>query len=63
MNSRVQYLEGIRGLAALWVVAVHWAPDLKSYQPYLDLGQDIGLNVPLFFVLSGRVLTASAQHF
>ncbi|KAI8900738.1 acyltransferase 3 [Globomyces pollinis-pini] len=60
--SKLIYLEGIRGLAALWVFFNHYGKHLFPvfYNTYLIFDRDVALSVAVFFVLSGRVLTMSA---
>lgn len=70
--GRLAFADGMRGIAALWVVLFHASEGghverLKALLPHafvnvvLDLGH---LGVPLFFVLSGFVmaLTVDASH-
>lgn len=54
--GKYAYLEAIRGIAALWVVFIHVLP--RFWQPALDvlLAGQYKLSVPIFFVLTGRVL-------
>jgi peptidoglycan/LPS O-acetylase OafA/YrhL len=50
-QSKLEYLEGIRGLAALWVFYIHFLPGVSK--PLLDLlllNQTRGLSVHLFFL-------------
>ena len=55
MNREIRSLTGIRGVAALWVVACHWSGDELS-----GVAKDIALHgyaaVDLFMILSGFVL-------
>ena len=59
--SIIDPLTGIRGLAATWVVLYHFLPDLEALlpasaiaSPFLGQGH---FAVPMFFVLSGFLLT------
>ncbi len=58
MNREIRSLTGLRGLAALWVVACHWSGDELS-----GIARDIALHgyaaVDLFMILSGFVLAMS----
>ena len=54
MSSRYETLDGLRGVGALWVLLLHFAPDLGLPAP----GHGY-LAVDLFFCLSGFVLTKS----
>jgi peptidoglycan/LPS O-acetylase OafA/YrhL len=65
MNSKPRekllYLEGLRGIAAYGVFLVHfldgyWEEGLE----WIKFWQDFNVFVALFFMLSGRILTASA---
>lgn len=60
--AKLQYLEGIRGLAALWVYLLHSSTYLfgEANNRWLLFYQHATLAVPLFFILSGRVLTLSS---
>nr|KAJ3421076.1 hypothetical protein HK105_004562 [Polyrhizophydium stewartii] len=59
-RSKMEHLDGMRGLAALWVFFIHYLPsawpelheELLGYQKW-------NASVPVFFILSGRVVTAS----
>ncbi|KAJ1330605.1 hypothetical protein BSLG_009057 [Batrachochytrium salamandrivorans] len=58
--AKLLHYDGLRGLAAIWVFFIHYFPG--NVQPLLDvlLGfQSWSASVPLFFILSGRVLTVS----
>ena len=64
--DRVNFLDGIRGLAALMVLLEHVVKDfLASVQPiqynsqFLSFITDGHFAVAIFFVLSGYVLTVS----
>jgi peptidoglycan/LPS O-acetylase OafA/YrhL len=50
-NGRVQYLDGIRGLAIAAVLSLHW---LSWYSPLFHGGS---VGVDAFFVLSGFIIT------
>lgn len=61
-KQRLEYLDGLRGLAILWVLLYHffsrWAeliPFGSTYQQWLifEMG-DLGVN--LFFLISGFVI-------
>lgn len=59
-KEKLLYLEGLRGLAAYGVFLVHfldgyWEDALR----WPMLGQHFNIYVALFFILSGRILTAS----
>lgn len=67
IQRKLDYLEGIRGIAAFLVVLRHFLPLLETdgagtkmelavrlFQPF-----HLNENVHIFFILSGRVLTAS----
>ncbi|MGI8500502.1 MAG: acyltransferase family protein [Hassallia sp.] len=61
---RLQYLDGLRGLAAVYVVLVHIEPSLGEQLPtWLQLFMKTlrygGVSVVIFIVLSGYVLMAS----
>jgi len=51
-TNRLDYLDGIRALAVLAVLAVHWVAE------YLPFGGGGYLGVDVFFVLSGYVITS-----
>lgn len=57
-KSRIQYLDGLRGIACLIVVADHYS---QAFQPgdANKLWTDGGLAVGIFFLMSGFVLTGS----
>jgi peptidoglycan/LPS O-acetylase OafA/YrhL len=58
--GKLLYLEGIRGLAALWVFFIHYFPVVSpGLLDFFMLWQPRGWSVHMFFVLSGRVLTAA----
>ncbi|KAJ2990002.1 hypothetical protein HDV02_004656 [Globomyces sp. JEL0801] len=61
MASKLLYLEGVRGIAAFIVLQLH---SLRLYNKPLKnffmLYQEWSFAVPIFFILSGRVLTLSA---
>jgi peptidoglycan/LPS O-acetylase OafA/YrhL len=50
-GDRVQHLDGIRGVAILAVLSVHW---LSWYSPFFHGG---AIGVDMFFVLSGFIIT------
>lgn len=52
MNSRIAYLDGLRTLAIVAVVGVHWA------RVYLGITPGGYIGVDVFFVLSGYIVTA-----
>jgi peptidoglycan/LPS O-acetylase OafA/YrhL len=53
--NRIDYLDGIRALAVLAVVAVHWLPQyLPDWLPILRGGY---IGVDLFLILSGYLIT------
>lgn len=65
VRRRLWALDGLRGLAALAVVAYHYLhrgpelyPELGTSYPWLDLGQ---YGVQLFFIISGFVIFDSAR--
>jgi peptidoglycan/LPS O-acetylase OafA/YrhL len=61
---RYRLLDIVRGLAALWVFAFHYPrwEELRADQPFLwNLMQQGHLGVPLFFVVSGYCMMASAR--
>src|SRR4249919_3000902 len=61
---RYRLLEPLRGLAALWVFAHHFAPSdaWKRAFPRLQVLAEIGdLGVPMFFVISGYCIAAAAR--
>lgn len=54
-------LEMARGLAALWVFFFHVGPMMHAASPLAGVAADCGnLGVPVFFVISGFVMYASA---
>lgn len=60
-NVAITSLTACRGLAASWIVLYHFQPDLNrllpqaaAMKPFLSQGH---LAVPLFFILSGFVLS------
>lgn len=66
LPSFIPALTGVRALAALWVLAFHFRPELVSSFPFLgrlaplfDAGH---LGVDLFFVLSGFIMTYTHLH-
>jgi peptidoglycan/LPS O-acetylase OafA/YrhL len=62
----LKYLEGLRGLAAFTVFNFHLLVLLGAEEWTwlldLQLGQPVNWQVPIFFILSGRVLTASEPN-
>lgn len=56
-SERLPVLDGLRALAAIGVILFH-APALRSYVPFFDRTY---LLVDVFFLLSGFVLTLSAE--
>ncbi len=65
MNSRLQYLDGLRGLAILMVLSFHAFSRWPDLVPYGDQYSDIiffkggWLGVQLFFLISGFVILMS----
>jgi peptidoglycan/LPS O-acetylase OafA/YrhL len=64
MTTRVRYLEGLRGIAALQVVLLHFvtafAPNAAEHAPApLPVLFDGHTAVYVFFLISGAVLTPS----
>jgi len=68
MNKEIKSLTGVRGIAASWVVLLHflYVPGLKTTNPFLE-----GLNtfllkgnmgVDMFFLLSAFVMCLAYQH-
>lgn len=58
----VLILEVARGLAALWVFLFHVRPLFETSSPVIyQLSAYGGLGVPMFFVISGYVITYSAE--
>ncbi|KAI8894712.1 acyltransferase 3 [Globomyces pollinis-pini] len=61
MTKKLLYLEGIRGLASFIVYQLHSLREYNlPFQRVWMFYQNWTICVPLFFVLSGRVLTSSA---
>ncbi|KAH6590319.1 hypothetical protein BASA50_001877 [Batrachochytrium salamandrivorans] len=59
-SAKLLHYDGLRGLAAIWVFFIHYLSGTSK--PLLDvlLGfQNWSASVPLFFILSGRVLSVS----
>lgn len=62
INGRVQFLDGLRGIAIINVVMFHayfWYQDVEPYQQYIffsNLFQYSFLGVQLFFAISGYVI-------
>ncbi|QJD72174.1 acyltransferase [Marinobacterium sp. LSUCC0821] len=64
VNNRFDYLDGLRGLAALVVVFGHfWPYESLRAIPLLNIFFDTKLAVAIFFVLSGVVLSHSASKY
>jgi len=65
-NKHIHSLTSIRGIAALWVVAYHFWNDVVILFPvfnFLTPLMKVGnYAVPLFFILSGFVLTYNYSH-
>ncbi|KAH6570915.1 hypothetical protein BASA60_005399 [Batrachochytrium salamandrivorans] len=60
LHSKLAHLDGLRGLAALWVWFIHFVPYISpSLLPFLLGYQKWNASVPIFFILSGRVITLS----
>jgi peptidoglycan/LPS O-acetylase OafA/YrhL len=60
---KLLHLEGIRGLCALLVFYIHFLPRFApTLLHIITLYQPRYIPVPIFFILSGRVLTASVQR-
>ncbi|KAJ2990003.1 hypothetical protein HDV02_004657, partial [Globomyces sp. JEL0801] len=60
MSTKLLYLEGLRGIAAFMVYQIHTLLDYNlTFRPVWMWYQEWTICVPLFFVLSGRVLTVS----
>jgi len=57
-SDRFQYLDGLRGIACLMVVADHYSRAFQPAQPIKPYC-DGGLSVGIFFLMSGFVLTDS----
>ncbi|QEL15559.1 acyltransferase family protein [Limnoglobus roseus] len=63
-SARYTLIEPLRGVAALWVFAYHYDFSLafQTAFPLLHAALKMGhLGVPMFFVISGYCITASAQ--
>jgi peptidoglycan/LPS O-acetylase OafA/YrhL len=61
VKNEIRPLTGIRGIAALWVVLLHYKidlaaliPQINHFSPLIDKG---GMGVDIFFVLSGFVIS------
>jgi peptidoglycan/LPS O-acetylase OafA/YrhL len=67
-GPRLEGLDALRGLAALWVMTYHFSlsqhmPALASGLPWLKQGFEAGTHgVAVFFVLSGIVMAATMHH-
>ncbi|MBA2368557.1 MAG: acyltransferase [Candidatus Protochlamydia sp.] len=67
-NKRFQFLDGLRGVAALWVVLMHMHTLIKERSAYsfpflLDFFLSHGeVGVSIFFVLSGFVISYSIRN-
>ncbi|KAI8894747.1 acyltransferase 3 [Globomyces pollinis-pini] len=63
MSNKLLYLEGLRGIAAFMVYQIHTLLDYNlSFRPAWMWYQQWTICVPIFFVLSGRVLTVSPMR-
>ncbi len=67
-NQRIQFLDGLRGIAILMVVLYHtyssaWQELVPFYQPTFDfpLIKFGDLGVPLFFIISGFVIVMTLE--
>lgn len=59
-KEKLLYLEGLRGVAAYGVFLVHFLDGYWDYGlTWPMFGQSFNIYVALFFILSGRILTAS----
>ncbi|KAL5034425.1 hypothetical protein BDEG_22378 [Batrachochytrium dendrobatidis JEL423] len=59
--SKLAHYDGLRGMAALWVFFWHYLKDRSPSLFGLLFGyQNWNASVPIFFILSGRVLVVSA---
>src|SRR5262245_36843058 len=59
VNSRIEELDALRGLAALFVVVFHCA----MFRPQADYGFYLGITgVDLFFIISGFVIFMSLEN-
>lgn len=64
LSGRLDFLDGLRGLAALVVVFGHfWPYEFLRMIPLVNLVFDTKLAVAIFFVLSGVVLSRSASNY
>ncbi|KAL2915383.1 hypothetical protein HK105_204999 [Polyrhizophydium stewartii] len=58
--SKMAHLDGMRGVAALWVFFVHCNVEVnRELHEFVLAYQRWNASVPLFFILSGRIITAS----
>jgi Predicted acyltransferases len=68
MNKEIRSLTGVRGIAALWVVLLHfiYVSNFQSDNVYLDAGNEFlmkgNLGVDLFFMLSAFVLSLAYKN-
>lgn len=60
-KSKLSYLEGLRGLAALQVVVVHFIYHMKTVYKLVTFYQPQNFAVAIFYILSGRILTLNAM--
>ncbi|KAJ8328718.1 hypothetical protein QVD99_004466 [Batrachochytrium dendrobatidis] len=59
-HAKLAHLDGLRGIAALWVFFIHYLDNRSPKLLNFLLGyQSWKASVPIFFILSGRVLTVS----
>jgi peptidoglycan/LPS O-acetylase OafA/YrhL len=60
-ESRLPYLDAIRGIAVFWVFLDHFLPDITEANPLVRVAFRVGragwIGVDLFFVLSGFLIT------
>jgi peptidoglycan/LPS O-acetylase OafA/YrhL len=61
--KRLECLDGLRGVLALYVLLVHMAPFAPLPWALLQVFSHGEAAVDLFFVLSGLVIAASVEHF
>ncbi|KAJ3098212.1 hypothetical protein HDU97_004194 [Phlyctochytrium planicorne] len=60
--SKLVYFEGLRGVAALWVVFIHTMHYFTTLDNWLRLYQHWFTPVPIFFILSGGIITRSIMQ-